>query len=331
MFTRKSVFLCLAYLLSGVWCLNGQVITCDPVFPTDSDSVTIIFNANEGNRGLAGYSGSVYAHTGVITSQSSTGSDWRYVIASWSQNLDKAKLTSLGNDLWELKIKPNIRSFYGVPANVKILKLAFVFRSQDGSRQGKDAGGLDIFQNVYEPGLNLVLLEPSSKFLTVEPQQLIPVRASTSGSDSILLYKDGIKLASTQTRDLSYSIETDSAGLHHDSLMAYLGNQQVGDSFQFYVKGDDFTQELPPGVKDGINYPDAQSAILVLFAPEKDHVFVIGGFTGWKIDPAFLMHRTPDQKRFWLKIENLIPGQEYVFQYLVDDGIRIVDPYSNKV
>jgi len=331
MFIRKSVFLCLACLLPGVWCLNGQVITCDPVFPTDSDSVSIIFNANEGNRGLAGFSGSVYAHTGVITSQSSTESDWLYVIASWSQNLDKAKLTSLGNDLWEFKIKPNIRSFYGVPANVKILKLAFVFRSQDGSRQGKDTGGLDIFQNVYVPGLNLVLLEPSSKFLMVDPQQSIPVRAATSGSDSILLYKDGIRLANTLTREFSYSIVSDSAGLHEVDIVAYLGNQQVRDSFQFYVKGDDFTQELPYGVKDGINYPDAQSAILVLFAPEKDHVFVIGDFTDWKIDPAFLMHRTPDQKRFWLKIENLIPGQESVFQYLVDGEILIADPYSNKV
>ena len=53
-------------------------------------------------------------------------------------------MTSLGNNKWELNITPDVRSYYGVPAGEKILKMAFVFRSSDGKKEGKDTGGKDI-------------------------------------------------------------------------------------------------------------------------------------------------------------------------------------------
>jgi 1,4-alpha-glucan branching enzyme len=328
---HKVFFLILAVILGSAQLIHSQVVTMDPMFPSSSDSVRIIFNANEGNRGLAGYTGPIWAHTGVITDQSATGSDWKYVVAGWSQNLDKAKLNPLGNNLWELKIGPSIRSYYGVPASVRILRMAFVFRNQDGSKQGKEAGNLDIFTDVYQPGLNLILLQPTRDFLIVEPHEEILVRAATSGSDSILLIRDGSLVARSETRELNDTLIADTSGIHSVHVVAWSGTESVRDSFQYYVKGPGFYKELPPGVKDGINCPDAQSAILVLFAPEKDHVFVIGDFTGWKADPAFLMHKTPDRNRYWIRIENLDPAKEYIFQYLVDGDIRIADPYSTKI
>ena len=35
-----------------------------------------------------------------------------------------------------------------------------------------------------------------------------------------------------------------------------------------------------------------------------------------------------DSTWFWLEIDDLSPGQEYAFQYLVDGDLRIADPYS---
>jgi glycosidase len=43
------------------------------------------------------------------------------------------------------------------------------------------------------------------------------------------------------------------------------------------------------------------------------------------------MNRTPDGSKFWLQIDNLIPQEEYIFQYVVDGTIRIGDPYADKV
>ncbi|MDR1525277.1 MAG: Por secretion system protein, partial [Tannerella sp.] len=105
-------------------------VTTDPEVVTESGTVRVIFDAAKGNKGLQGYTGDVYAHTGVITDRSVNGSDWRYAPA-WGDNREKYKLTPMGNDLWQLTIAPDIRAYYGVPETEKILKLVFVFRSGD--------------------------------------------------------------------------------------------------------------------------------------------------------------------------------------------------------
>ena len=324
----SSLFLLL--MLTTFLRLNGQVIVCDPPFPTDQHSVRIVFNAAEGSGGLKGYTDPIWAHTGVITTQSTSGTDWRYVIAGWSTNTEKARLTPLGNDLWEFKIGPDIRSFYNVPASVGILKIAFVFRNADGSRTGKNQDGSDIFQLLYESGLNLILREPISSFLVVDPGVEIPVEAVSSGSDSIVLARDGIRLTGTESNELIYNIIAEDSGLHDVMLTAWAEGESVRDSFQYFVRSGDFYRELPDGVVDGINYPDDQSAILVLFAPGKEHVFLIGDFNDWQVDPDYLMYKTPNNERFWIEIENLEPRKEYIFQYLVDGELRIADPYTTK-
>ncbi|HER07678.1 MAG TPA: hypothetical protein ENO20_02105, partial [Bacteroides sp.] len=79
----------------------GQLITADPIFPVQTDSVIITYDATEGNQALMGYTGDVYAHTGVITSESSDGADWKHA-PSWGDNSPKYKLERLANDLYQL-------------------------------------------------------------------------------------------------------------------------------------------------------------------------------------------------------------------------------------
>ncbi|RYE17352.1 MAG: hypothetical protein EOP51_24040, partial [Sphingobacteriales bacterium] len=88
---------------------------------------------------------------------------------------------------------------------------------------------------------------------------------------------------------------------------------------------------LPAGVKDGINYIDDKTVILSLLAPKKKYVHVIGDLNNWQANPAHIMNRTPDGERYWLKIGNMTPGKEYLFQYLVDGSIRTADPYCDKI
>ena len=70
---------------------------------------------------------------------------------------------------------------------------------------------------------------------------------------------------------------------------------------------------------------------LVLYAPEKNFVFVNGDFCQWQYNNQYQLHRTPDEKRYWLEIENLIPGFEYAYQYIIDGNTTIADPYTEKV
>jgi hypothetical protein len=87
------IFLLLAFNSQIAW---SQIITTSPAFPTESDEVTITFDATLGTGGLKDYTGDVYAHTGVITDKSSNDSDWKYAPGKWGDNSPKYKMSSLG-------------------------------------------------------------------------------------------------------------------------------------------------------------------------------------------------------------------------------------------
>lgn len=142
---RTFIFIFL-FLLPSL--LKGQIST-QPTVVTETGKVEIIFNAALGNQGLKGYTGTVYAHTGVITNKSNNGNDWKYAPV-WGVNDDKYKMSSLGNNLWKLTIAPGVRSWYGVASTEKIRKLAFVFRSSDSKKEGKGEGDADLFVPLNE-------------------------------------------------------------------------------------------------------------------------------------------------------------------------------------
>src|SRR5688572_3735726 len=97
--------------------LEAQVVRINPVFPRVDDDVTITFDATEGNGALTGIS-PVYAHTGVITSASTSGTDWKHVQGNWGTPDPKVLMTPLGNNLHSISF--NIRDFYGIPAGEEV-------------------------------------------------------------------------------------------------------------------------------------------------------------------------------------------------------------------
>lgn len=88
-------------------------------------------------------------------------------------------------------------------------------------------------------------------------------------------------------------------------------------------------QPLPFGLKDGITPLSDDSLAFVLFAPGKNTVHLIGDFNDWEVADQYKMYQDGD--RFWIKIGNLNKGKEYICQYLIDQSIRIADPYTNKI
>ena len=89
----KRLFISIAILLPCILVcrtVSAQVVITVPVYPTDLDSCTVIFDATKGDAGLMNATPPIYAHTGVITNLSTSSSDWRYVLAPWNQNIPKA-------------------------------------------------------------------------------------------------------------------------------------------------------------------------------------------------------------------------------------------------
>ncbi|MDD4373727.1 MAG: alpha-amylase family glycosyl hydrolase [Bacteroidales bacterium] len=315
--------------------LQAQVITADPTFVTDNDAVTITFYATEGSGGLAGYTGDVYAHTGVITENSSSGSDWKYVVSDWGENLPETKLVRMAPDVYTLSITPDIRSYYGVPASEEILQLAFVFRSAapvgGAYLEGKTAENGDIFYELYQGGLSVTIISPEAPQLLLEPDESLEIVVASVDAENTSLFVNGQLVAETSSSVLNHTIPAGSTGSNLVKAIATAGNEMVADSFMYFVRPAVPVASLPTGLQNGINYLSDTSAALVLQAPFKEYVFVIGDFSNWQLDATNYMYRTPDGQHYWIEITSLEPGREYAYQYFVDGELRIADPYTNKV
>ncbi len=132
--------------------LSAQTIDVTPLNPNVDSDVVIVYNASLGNAALFGYKGDVYAHTGLISTESQNGNDWKHVIGNWGQADNRVLMSRIGDDLYRISF--NIADFYGLQDDENILQLAFVFRNVDGSLVGRSEKGNDIYYsiNIEGPG-----------------------------------------------------------------------------------------------------------------------------------------------------------------------------------
>lgn len=329
----------LLFLLGLFITAQAQVITTDPEFPTSVDLVTITFDATQGTGGLEGYTGDVYAHTGVITDQSTDGSDWKYVVAVWGENTPKAKMERDADNpnLYTLDITPSIREYYGVPEGETIEQMAFVFRSSDGSLEGKAEGGSDIFAEVYANEFNVKLTQPADPPTFHSQNSTVSIEgiASTNtGSEQLTLFIEGQQVQQVSNNTIRYDYNAQTAGSYEIRLEGTNGTNNDSTAQQLVVNPTINEQARPQNLQDGITYVDDNTVRLSLFAPNKEFVYVLGDFNNWQPQPEYFMNRetvNEDSTYYWLEINGLSAGQEYSFQYLVDGEIRVADPYSEKV
>ena len=90
--------------------------------------------------------------------------------------------------------------------------------------------------------------------------------------------------------------------------------------------------DVPSGANDGVTFLNAgKSVIFNLYAPKKKSVSIIGDFNNWKTSTTYNLKNSKDGTRWWIQIDNLDPSIEYAYQYLIDDNIKVADPYTEKV
>ncbi len=317
------------FLILFLFAFSGFTqVSTDPALPTDNKPVTITFDATQGTAGLKDFTGDVYAHTGVITDKSASSSDWKYEIAPWSSNIPKAKMTRISANSYTLEISPDIRSFYGVPTGETIKQMAFVFRSSDGSKEGKATGGKDIFANVYSEGLNVSISSPS-KINVFEKNEAFTFTATSSTTADLKLYRNNQEIASQSGTSITQNLTIADAGNYWLKVKATQNATSKLDSVYVCIRETTANESKPSGLQAGINYIDDQSATLIIYAPSKNYIFVTGDFNNWLPQNSYQMKKDGDY--FWLKISNLTPKKEYVFQYLIDGKLKVADPYCDKI
>ena len=334
-------------LLGAVFVLlaaQAQLLTWTPQFPSDNATITVTMDANSGNQGLLNHSGAVYMHMGVITNLSANSSDWRYVATTWGTTT-APQATPAGTNKWTYTIT-NPRTFFGVPAGETILRVSMLFRDGPGNKVQRNADGSDIYVPVFAPGTNAVqitqpFLRPTYNIthdpVTATVGGTVPATAiaSTTGG-SLRMYLNGTQFSGPVAGNNAISGNATIAAAGTQNLVAELtvGPSTFTDTVTFFVTPVVNVAPLPAGVKEGINYAaNCTSVTLVLYAPNKTSVSVIGDFpnSNWLPQTQYLMNKTPDGNYYWLTINGLTSGTEYAYQYLVDNTIYIADPYAEKI
>lgn len=339
---RKWAIIWFALLLGAS--ASAQLLTWSPAFIQESSTpIQITVDANFGNRGLQSHTGNVFVHIGVITTLSTSSSDWKYVPFTWGSSNAAAQCVSLGNQQWRFTINGGLRSFFNITnASERILRISILFRDGAGNLVQRNVDGSDMYIPVYESGLRVRVdqpfRQPTFAFNTLHPAtrqvgDVVNITANASESSSLQISFNGTNVGTaTNATTVTANPTIATSGTQTIVATATSGSTTTRDTVQFFIAPTVNVAPLPAGVVDGINYePGDTSVTLVLFAPLKNSISVVGDFNDWTETVRHQMNRTPDGNRFWVRVTGLTPGIEYAYQYIIDGTLRVADYNTHKV
>jgi Alpha amylase, catalytic domain/Secretion system C-terminal sorting domain len=297
--------------------------------PDATASATILFDKT--GTGLATYTGTIYAHTGVTLN----GTAWQNVKGSWGNNTTQPALTLVSGNIYKLDLTPSIMSYYGV-ASGSVTKINLVFRNALGNAQSTDLT-LDVgaFQST------LIAPAEYSNSIINSGQNLTISASNTNGNANYNLLANGVSINTYTGTSYSYT-DTNITSNKMYELQITQGITVFSKKFGVIVNAGTVSQAMASGLEDGINYntSDASKATLVLTAPGKDFVYVAGSFNNWQPDTSYLMRKDPSTSKFWLELTGLTAGVNYTYQYWVVDAtpttnspavVKTGDPFSTLV
>lgn len=340
----KKFSVLLTVLFCCVLYANAQLLSWSPSFITETTTNNeITVDAAFGNKALLSYSPvtDVYVHIGVITTLSTSQTDWKYSKFTWGTTNALASATSLGGDRWRFTIATDLRTFFGITnASERILRIAILFRSGNGNTVQRNAGGGDMYIPVYDNNVAVRIDNPLRTPLYKLGNEIIvkgvgdnidiEAKANQAANMSISLNGSTV-IAAAGVTTLSASPTLPSTG-SYQIIAEAVGATTSRDTINFIVTPPVTIAPLPSGVKDGINYEaDPTAVTLVVHAPGKSNIAVIGDFNNWTETVTHQMNRTPDGQKYWLRVTGLTSGQEYGFQYKIDNSLIVGDAYAEKV
>jgi len=332
----KKALLLLILLISSYG--FSQVMYTEPEFPTENDSIIVFFDVSKADReDLVGYTGVLYTHTGVNTNID----NWQYVIGNWGE-ASQPTLERIDTDLYKLVIGYP-RDYYNISDPTEtIISLNFVLRNAGASQQTED-----LFLTLFQPGITVVIDSPSVSipfgdmrrspvFNKLNDEIAFKVKVATIDTDidSINLYKNDELLKSVQGVDSLYFTENavESGNYFYTIIARDLAGFKDTTYFCSVVRNEIIEEPLPTGAKPGVTFMDDGSAVISLFAPHKEFIYLLGDFNDWMVDNNYLMKKyapSKDSVMFWFKMDDIIENQVYQFQYLIDGEIRVADHFTS--
>ena len=277
-------------------------VTTAPALPSANDEITVTLVTT--GTGLDGYTGDVYAHTGVTVD----GEQWQNVVGdTWGNNAGNPKMTKINNITYELVISPDVYTFYGVATDKTISEMSFVFRSSDASRQTSP----DTFISLYEDGLHVALTNPAANNQVYDLNESITLSAEASLSADMELFVDNVSQkevfgSTTITSPYTFTV----GGSHTINVDAEKDTETASDEKIVYVKTTTQVSPVPSGAKNGYNNNGDGTVTFVLTAPNKSDAFLLGEFNSFNLDESYQMKKDGDE--FWVTVTGLDANTEYI-------------------
>ena len=305
-------------------------ITITPSSFEVTESITISINAASNATDCNGFNNpsKVYLHSGVGSDTNAWGTK---VIGNWGLDDGIGEMTlNSTNNRWEITFIP--KTYYSLTdtqaANVS--KIGMVFRNAAGSEELKDNGCQDFIFNIGS--FQLTRNTPSTTTTVLNSGENLVISASTSLIANFTLKANGT-IINQETNLTTYTFSP-IVNLNTTYVIEATNNSNIkSTSFQAIVKPTVTEMPVPSEMKDGVNLDlnDATKATLVLHAPNKEFIYLIGNFNNWEINNNYLLKKDSSKDRFWIELSELIPQQNYTFQYLIDGELRVADPYSTTI
>ena len=308
---------------------NGQIVTTNPIFPVADQPVTITVDVT----------GTSLANFTAYNASTNPVYIWSWVKKAGSPDFDAptninpataaadaAKCTRISTNVYQITFTPT--TFFNKAVS-EIPQIGLKLKTKDwNDNKQSDVDKFILFTSGFAVQFN----QPSSSSFFVNNATPIPIVANASQSSNLVLKVNGVTVSTASSAtSISYThTVTETAGSVPVVLEANNGTETKIISFTYTLRSATVNAPIPAGVKNGINYfTDKTKATLRLWAPGKSSVYVVGDFNDWSILSTYQMKKSGEY--FWLDITGLTDGTEYAFQYLVDETIRIADPYADKV
>ena len=317
-------------LLLFIASITYSQVTITPAIFEVTESITIRLDANSAATDCNGFStpSKVYLHAGVGTETDAFGTS---VVGNWGQDDGVGEMTfNAANSRWEITFVP--KTYFGLTDTEadNITRLGFVFRNETGVQELKDNGCEDFIFAVGS--FQLTLTTPANSITVLNSGETLPISASTSLIANYTLKANGTSV--NQQNDIIDYTYTPTITENTNFILEATNNGETQtQTFQAVVRPTVTEASVPNGLKDGINFntTDATKATLVIYAPGKDFIHVIGDFNNWEIDNAYLLNKDTTTDRFWIELTGLTSLQNHTYQYLIEAELRIADPYSTIV
>lgn len=241
---------------------------------------------------------------------------------TWENSNEVQKLKNNGNGTYSITLTPT--TFYN---RTGIGKMGFLVKAKNGSGDKKSQ------DHVIPVGkFQLNVTAPATNPTFIIQGGTLPIAATASVASNFVLKANGTAINSvSNSTTYNYTATINVSTIF--VLEASSGGSTLSYTFQAEVVPIITEAPVPAGMKDGINYNSADNTrvTLVLYAPLKQFVYVLGDFNNWERQSNYLLKRDTAKNRFWIELTGLTAQQNYGFQYLVDGKIRIADPYSTTI